>query len=280
MQTGRTRSSETWMMPVTEVSTIIRKPSTSGRASFTNMKTTVASRDRKPASLSLRVVWSAAEPRSRFSRSATVRIRPIEVALVDDLAATTACSLRVFMRRVCSAFSRPSIGGRHVTAVQTAQKTTYAATAMRTVKFFSDAIRSNSMPSYPAQLDLDRRDLVHDEDAEAHAAGCAGRHHLAGRRGEQWTDVLRRDQEQRAADQERQAGHDQHGRARLRREGADLEAELLARAQQRAEVGQRLGQVAAGLALDRHRHDQEVELVGLHRARHAPQRLLDRHAEL
>ena len=111
------------------------------------MKTTVASRDRKPASLSLRVVWSAAEPRSRFSRSATVRMNPIDVALVDGLALTTFCSLRVFMRRVCSAFSRPSIGGFQVTAVQTAQKTTNAATAMRTVKFFSEAIRSNSMPS-------------------------------------------------------------------------------------------------------------------------------------
>src|SRR5579883_685789 len=285
MQTGRTRSSDTWMMPVIEVNTIITKPIASGRASLTNMKTTVASRDRKPASLSLRVVWSAAEPRSRFSRSATVRMRPIDVALVETLAEVATCSLRVFMRRVCSAFSLASIGGFQVIAVHSAQKTTNVATAMRTVKFFSEAIKSNSMPLNPAQpnlarLNLDRCDLVHDEDAQAHTAGRARGHHLAGRRREQRCDVFRRDQEQRPAHQERQAGHDQHGRAGLRGEGADLEAELLARAQQRAQVRQRLGEIAAGLALDRQRHDQKVELVGLNRARDAPQGLLDRNAEL
>jgi hypothetical protein len=57
------------------------------------------------------------------------------------------CSLRLFMRRVCSARSRASIGGRQVTAVHSAQKVTKVATATMMVKFFSEARRSNSMPT-------------------------------------------------------------------------------------------------------------------------------------
>ena len=109
---------------------------------------------------------------------------------------------------------------------------------------------------------------------------AAASHHLAGLGEEQRPHVLGRNQEQAAADQERQADHDQHRRARLGGEGADLEAKLLAGAQQGAEVGQRLGEIAAGVALDRHGDDQEVELVGLHRLGDAPQRRLDRRAEL
>src|SRR5216683_6453704 len=115
----------------------------------------------KPAWRSLRVVWSAAAPRRRLSLSAILRIRPIDVSLVDGLD-DALCSLRVFMRRVRSALSRASIGGRQVVATQTAQNTTNAATATMIVKLFSEATRS-------IDLYLDGGDLVHDEDAQPHA---------------------------------------------------------------------------------------------------------------
>ena len=50
--------------------------------------------------------------------SASLRIRPIDVALVEGLAL---CSVRVLMRRVRSALRRASIGGCQVTATQTAE---------------------------------------------------------------------------------------------------------------------------------------------------------------
>ena len=200
-------------------------------------------------------------------------MKPSDAALGEGLAAAP-CSLRFFMRRVRSARRRASIGGSQVIASQIAQKATKVAAATMTTKLFSVLARSM------AGSHLDGRDLVHHEDAETHAGGGGRRHHLATLRGEQRTDVVRRDQEQAAADQERQAGHDDHGGACLGGEGADLEAQLLTGAQERAQVGQRLGEIAAGVALDRHGDDQEVELVGLHRLGDAPQRRLDRRAEL
>src|SRR5260221_9902616 len=125
-----------------------------------------------------------------------MRMKPSDVALVDGLPGP--CSLRVFMRRVRKAFSRASIGGRQVSAVQTAQNATKVAAATTITKAFSEATRSMSAS------DLDGRDLVHHEDAEAHAAGRSGGHHLAGFRGEQDADIARRNKEQAATDQERQ----------------------------------------------------------------------------
>src|SRR5476649_1734795 len=113
---------------------------------------------------------------------------PSDVFAVDVLLSTD-CSLRAFTRRVRSARSRASIGGCQVRAVHTAQKMTNAATATRIEKFFSDAAKS-IIASY-----LDGRDLVHDEDAENHAAGRAKCHHLTGGGREQWPDIARRDQE-------------------------------------------------------------------------------------
>ena len=92
----------------------------------------------KPARRSLRVVWSAAAPRSRFRRSASERMKPIDVALGEGLA----CSLRVFMRRVRSAPSRASIGGCQANAVHTAQKVTKVAAATMSVKSCSGSARS------------------------------------------------------------------------------------------------------------------------------------------
>ena len=127
-------------------------------------------------------------------RSAILRITPSDADFDDGLAAAL-CSLRVFIRRVRSAFSRPSIGGVQVNAIHTAQKATIDSAATMTVKFFSEATRS--IVSH-----LDRGDLVHDEHSERHAAPCGAGHHLPGRSGQQRADVLRRDQEQAAADQD------------------------------------------------------------------------------
>ncbi len=128
-----------------EVSRIIRKPNTSGKASLMNMKTTAASREWKPAWRSLRVVWSAAAPRSRFMRSAKVRSKPSDAAFGDGLA-DRVCSLRVFMRRVRKALSRASIGGCQTNAVHNAQNATKVAMATTTVKLFSESTRSMASP--------------------------------------------------------------------------------------------------------------------------------------
>ena len=63
-------------------------------------------------------------------------MKPSDVALGDGLA-SPGCSLRVFMRRVCNAPSRPSIGGCTTKADHNAQNVTNAATATTTVKICS-----------------------------------------------------------------------------------------------------------------------------------------------
>ena len=72
------------------------------------------------------------------------------------------------MRRVRSARRRASIGGCQVIAIQTAQKATKVAAATMTAKLFSGLARSMAVSH------LDGRDLVHDEDADAHAAAGGG----------------------------------------------------------------------------------------------------------
>jgi len=99
----------------------------------------VARHEAGAAQLARRLV--AAAPRSRFKRSASKRMTPSDVAAGDGLAGP-ACSLRVFMRRVRKAPSRPSIGGCTANADHSAQNVMNVAAATTTVKISSVSARS------------------------------------------------------------------------------------------------------------------------------------------
>src|SRR3546814_16934983 len=67
---------------------------------------------------------------------------------------------------------------------------------------------------------------------------------------------------------------------RFGRHGPDLELHLPALAQHRREVGERFGDVAAGLALDRDRNDEELEFGGVEPVRGFLERDIHRPADL
>src|SRR5690606_20409612 len=99
----------------------------------------------------------------------------------------------------------------------------------------------------------------HDENADAHPDEPAQAGHDQAIIDEEPADILRIDPPYHPEDDERQGTDDVSRSLGFGAHRPDLELHLPALAQHVGQVRQCFGQVAAGLALDRQRYDEELE---------------------
>src|SRR3954447_21403393 len=189
---------------------------------------------------------------------------------------------RIFSRSSATDFIRlsstfgESTGIASVSTVATAATAASSAVSCLTPMLYIDSISVQSMRCY-SEVEVDH--LLHHEDAHAHPHGASRHHEAAEVRRPKQFDVIRAGEPDQGADADRQRADDRSGGFGFHRHGLDLGFHLLAVAQHARQVAERLGQVAAGLLLNRNDDAEEVGFGQRHALVKLGAGLADRHAD-
>ena len=124
--------------------------------------------------------------------------------------------------------------------------------------------QGNHLFTHVRLLHLDLDDLADDDPPEDHGKGRAVDHGRAQVAGPQQADVVGIDQVQDGREQKRQGDEDVRGHPALGGQDPDLAEQVEPFAHQGGNLGDDLGQVAAGLALDVDGHHEELEVRAVH----------------